>query len=186
MAETLVDDEICAGQALLDVAIGSASRQRHVVGPPIVHARPRGHRGLRRHQRGQRLVVHGDQLHGVGQPRRDRRRSPRPRPRPRSGRRRAPGSAGRTAGPCANRRTRRGWPAPRRSRSAPVHTATAPGAARARSVATATTRACASRLRTTPRCRRPGRLRSSMKRPAPTRRRRSSLRRGEVPIIGQA
>ena len=68
MAEALVDDEVRARQALLDVAVGPAGREGHVVGPPLVHARGRGHGGLRRHQRRQRLVVHGDQLQRVGQP----------------------------------------------------------------------------------------------------------------------
>ena len=68
MAETLVDHQVCAGEARLGVAIGSRESRARRCRATLVHARRRSHRGLGRHQRGQRLVVHGDELQGVGQP----------------------------------------------------------------------------------------------------------------------
>ena len=70
----------------------------------------------------------------------------------------------------------------RAARSAALQARTTPGRRRAASVATFVTRACASTLRTTPRCTSPSRVRSSRKRPPPLSRRWSSLRRGEAPI----
>src|SRR6266571_2784287 len=67
-------------------------------------------------------------------------------------------------------------------RSAAPHAATTPGSASAFLKSSVRTRACAWVDRTTPRWSVPSRLRSSRKRPAPTRRRWSSLRRGEAPI----
>src|SRR5262245_10772896 len=69
------------------------------------------------------------------------------------------------------------------TRSAALQTRRTPGIARAPAVATFLSRAYDSALRTTPRCSAPSRVRSSTKRPPPLRRRWSSFRRGEVPIM---
>src|SRR5262245_21344143 len=70
-------------------------------------------------------------------------------------------------------------------RSAALQARATPGRRRAASVATQTSRAWASVLRTTPRCKRPSRARSSRKRPPPVRSRSSPLRSGEEPIISR-
>ena len=67
-------------------------------------------------------------------------------------------------------------------RSAALHAATTPGRVRASRMSIARMRAWPWGLRTTPRCSNPSRVMSSRYRPAPTRRRRSSFRRGELPI----
>src|SRR5213594_3266336 len=68
-------------------------------------------------------------------------------------------------------------------RSAALQASATPGRARAGAVATLVSRAWASVLRTTPRNRVPSRARSSTYRPWPVRRRWSSFRRGELPIM---
>src|SRR4030095_1456424 len=71
-------------------------------------------------------------------------------------------------------------------RSEAFQARTTPGRARAAAVSTLASRAWASALRTTPRCSASSRVRSSTNRPPPVRRRWSSFRRGEDPIMPNA
>ena len=67
MAQLRLHDHIGRGEGALGVADRPAHDHRGIVGPGLVHATLTGRRGVRRHDRGQGIVVDDDGVHRVAQ-----------------------------------------------------------------------------------------------------------------------
>ena len=183
----LADDQMRPRHRRLRVADRAAGHDRRCcrASPRAAGCRRRERRFGRR-QRRQRRVLDGHRVERVGELGRARPPPRRPPARRRGGPRPWPERAGPTGVPSASRRRRSARYGAIAPRSEALQARATPGRRRApRPVATETSRAWASVLRTTPRCRSPSRARSSRKRPLPVRSRSSPLRRGEAPIISR-